>query len=61
MSNIELYYIVKIVIMQLVNQYSLNNEMKKNMSEFLMKSKVDFAFKEIMMNEQARIGFCLLY
>lgn len=47
--------------MQLINQYSLNNEMEKNMSEFLMKSKVDFAFKEIMMNEQARIGFCLLY
>ena len=37
MSNIELYYIVKIVIMQLVNQYSLNNEMEKNMSEFLIK------------------------
>lgn len=35
--------------------------MEKNMSEFLMKPKVDFAFKEIMMNEQARIGFCLLY
>ena len=47
--------------MQLINQYSLNNEMEKNMSEFLMKSKVYFAFKEIMMNEQARIGFCLLY
>ena len=27
------------------------------MSEFLMKPKVDFAFKEIMMNENARIGF----
>lgn len=27
------------------------------MSEFLMKPKIDFAFKEIMMNEQARIGF----
>ncbi len=31
--------------------------MEKNMSEFLMKPKIDFAFKEIMMNEQARIGF----
>ncbi len=27
------------------------------MTEFLMKPKIDFAFKEIMMNEQARIGF----
>ena len=27
------------------------------MEEFLMKPKVDFAFKEIMMNEHARIGF----
>ena len=27
------------------------------MSEFLMKPKIDFAFKEIMMDEQARIGF----
>ena len=27
------------------------------MSEFLMRPKIDFAFKEIMMNEQARIGF----
>lgn len=27
------------------------------MSDFLMKPKIDFAFKEIMMNEQARIGF----
>ena len=27
------------------------------MSDFLMKPKVDFAFKEIMMNENARIGF----
>lgn len=27
------------------------------MSVFLMKPKIDFAFKEIMMNEQARIGF----
>ncbi len=27
------------------------------MTDFLMKPKVDFAFKEIMMNEQARIGF----
>ena len=27
------------------------------MTEFLMKPKVDFAFKEIMMNETARIGF----
>ena len=27
------------------------------MSEFLMKPRVDFAFKELMMNEQARIGF----
>ncbi len=27
------------------------------MSEFLMKPKVDFAFKEIMMDEKARIGF----
>ena len=27
------------------------------MTTFLMKPKVDFAFKEIMMNEHARIGF----
>ena len=27
------------------------------MDEFLMRPKVDFAFKEIMMNEKARIGF----
>lgn len=27
------------------------------MTEFLMKPKVDFAFKEIMMDENARIGF----
>ena len=27
------------------------------MSTFLMKPKIDFAFKEIMMNEKARIGF----
>lgn len=27
------------------------------MTDFLMKPKVDFAFKEIMMNERARIGF----
>ena len=27
------------------------------MSEFLMKPKIDFAFKEIMSNENARIGF----
>ena len=27
------------------------------MSEFLMKPKIDFAFKELMMNEKARIGF----
>ena len=27
------------------------------MDNFLMKPKIDFAFKEIMMNEQARIGF----
>ena len=27
------------------------------MTEFLMKPKIDFAFKEIMMNENARIGF----
>ena len=27
------------------------------MSDFLMKPKVDYAFKEIMMDEQARIGF----
>ena len=27
------------------------------MSQFLMKPKIDFAFKEIMMNENARIGF----
>ena len=27
------------------------------MSEFLMKPKIDFAFKEIMMNENARTGF----
>lgn len=27
------------------------------MTEFLMRPKIDFAFKEIMMNEKARIGF----
>ena len=27
------------------------------MSDFLMKPKVDFAFKEIMMDEKARTGF----
>ena len=27
------------------------------MSDFLMKPKIDFAFKEIMANEKARIGF----
>ena len=27
------------------------------MTDFLMKPKIDFAFKEIMMDEQARIGF----
>lgn len=27
------------------------------MSDFLMKSKIDFAFKEIMMDEKARTGF----
>ena len=27
------------------------------MAEFLMKPKIDFAFKEIMMDENARIGF----
>ena len=27
------------------------------MDEFLMRPKVDFAFKEIMMNETARVGF----
>lgn len=27
------------------------------MTEFLMKPKIDFAFKEIMMDNQARIGF----
>ncbi|NBI62195.1 Rpn family recombination-promoting nuclease/putative transposase [Clostridiales bacterium] len=27
------------------------------MTDFLMKPKIDFAFKEIMMNEQARVGF----
>ena len=27
------------------------------MSDFLMKPKVDFAFKEIMMNPNARVGF----
>ena len=27
------------------------------MTVFLMKPKIDFAFKEIMMDEQARIGF----
>ena len=27
------------------------------MTEFLMKPKIDFAFKEIMMNEHVRIGF----
>ena len=27
------------------------------MDNFLMKPKIDFAFKEIMANEQARIGF----
>ena len=27
------------------------------MSDFLMKPKIDFAFKEIMMDEKARTGF----
>ena len=27
------------------------------MAEFLMKPKIDFAFKEIMMDEKARLGF----
>ena len=27
------------------------------MSDFLMKPKIDFAFKEIMRNDSARIGF----
>ena len=27
------------------------------MADFLMKPKIDFAFKEIMMDESARIGF----
>ena len=27
------------------------------MSDFLMKPKIDYAFKEIMMDEKARIGF----
>ena len=27
------------------------------MNDFLMKPKIDFAFKEIMANEKARIGF----
>ncbi len=27
------------------------------MDNFLMKPKIDFAFKEIMENEKARIGF----
>ena len=27
------------------------------MAEFLMKPKIDFAFKEIMMDEKARFGF----
>ena len=27
------------------------------MAEFLMKPRVDYAFKEIMMDEKARIGF----
>ena len=27
------------------------------MTDFLMKPKIDFAFKEIMMNEKARVGF----
>ena len=33
--------------------------MKKEqaMSNFLMKPKIDFAFKEIMMNNEARLGF----
>ena len=31
--------------------------MEDTMTEFLMKPKIDFAFKEIMMNETARIGF----
>ena len=29
------------------------------MAEFLMKPKIDFAFKEIMTDEKARIGFLL--
>lgn len=31
--------------------------MEEPMAEFLMKPKIDFAFKEIMMDEKARIGF----
>ncbi len=31
------------------------------MAEFLMKPKIDFTFKEIMIDEKARIGFCTLY
>lgn len=27
------------------------------MADFLMKPKIDYAFKEIMMDEQAQIGF----
>lgn len=27
------------------------------MADFLMKPKIDFAFKEIMMDEKARVGF----
>lgn len=29
------------------------------MSEFSTKLKIDFAFKQIMMNENARIGFLM--
>ncbi len=39
------------------NSQKLSREREVSMDEFLMKPKVDFAFKEIMTDEKARIGF----
>ena len=43
---------------QMKNNKSVSNVAEEvPTSDFLMKPKVDFAFKEIMMNENARVGF----
>ena len=40
------------------NNKSVSNIVEEvHTSDFLMKPKVDFAFKEIMMNANARVGF----